>query len=248
MDRISDNLLSLLFQPTFDINSLCYFCKKYIMSEKIRLWHITTLENWKKHQEKGVIQVNHAQTAATFEQDESEILFKYAYNWMRHQVYKRVKFKPTHREPSLIWAWYQHRGKKYRPDLRESGFLWKGLKGVRIEFIIECDKVLLSNFDLWMYAYGSIKLFIHEDETKEAEIWDAIDKELEQECGFLHEHPYYYYPPNIASKIEKSWEHMFDMNYLHWSFQHALYERTIQACLWEIPLENIVKVDTFTAR
>ena len=53
------------------------------------------------------------------------------------------------------WAWYKYDETKYRPDLRYSGYLKKGVKGVMIEFEESFENVLLTDFDEWHLVLNS---------------------------------------------------------------------------------------------
>ena len=50
-----------------------------------------------------------------------------------------------------IWVWWQWWADRRRPDLRASGFLPKGVRGIRVECRVKEDQVLLSDFELWHY-------------------------------------------------------------------------------------------------
>ena len=68
--------------------------------------------------------------------------FRPAYDWMVGQLEQRVKNYPRKKYP--IWAWYHP-----KPGLRRSGHLPCGTSGVRIEFLVSSDRVLLSDFEAW---------------------------------------------------------------------------------------------------
>ncbi len=215
----------------------------------ITLWHITTLENWKEHLKKGIIRTHRDMVLIEFNHPDSDKPYLEAYDWMRHQMYKRLAKKPYHNTAYPVWAWYQYGGEqKRKPDLRESTHLDSKTKGVRIEFQVDEKDVLLSDFDLWHHAYSSTKYFLHEDREKEEKIRDEIEEELNRICGKLWDFPSYSYPKDIAMRIEKSWEKMFDMNLKHWDQIACSTPKRIQACVWEIPLDSIVKVQEFVAR
>ncbi|MFL8799751.1 MULTISPECIES: DUF3841 domain-containing protein [unclassified Clostridioides] len=96
--------------------------------------------------------------------------FDIPYKWMYAQMINRIpKF-----DDSMIWVWLN------RPDLRCSGYLEKGTKGVLLEIEISRDNVLLSDFDLWHLPLMDIAVEIYEDEQIEKEIsWQRIfDLEL----------------------------------------------------------------------
>ena len=64
----------------------------------------------------------------------SEDLFLDAYRWMTKQMEHRIESESETMSLPL-WAWYQWDGiERRKPDLRSSGHLPKGQRGVRIEF------------------------------------------------------------------------------------------------------------------
>lgn len=219
------------------------------MDSNLLLWHITLKENWEEHQKQGVIRAKQKWIFEQFEELESDKLFLEAYEWMRFQMYQRIKVKPYSSEAYPVWAWYQYTNDKRRmPDLRRVNHLGAGAKGVRIAFRMNPKDVLLSDFDLWHYAYSSTKFFIGDSEKEEERVWKEIEEELEKTCGTLNKHPSYYYPRAVAERIEKSWEKIFDMDFKHWDSIFMNYQKRIQATMWEIPLDNIIEVREFVAR
>ncbi len=82
----------------------------------------------------------------------SEDLFLDAYRWMTKQMEHRIESE-SETVSLFLWAWYQWDGiERRKPDLRSSGHLPKGQRGVRIEFEQSDKGVLLSDFDLWHYV------------------------------------------------------------------------------------------------
>ena len=67
--------------------------------------------------------------------------FRCAYDWMCAQMKQRLHQYYGH---FPWWGWYSP-----RPDLRHSGHLERGTKGVRLELEIDPNEVLLSDFDAW---------------------------------------------------------------------------------------------------
>ncbi|UYZ73367.1 DUF3841 domain-containing protein [Moraxella bovis] len=64
-----------------------------------------------------------------------------------------------------MWAWYHaHGANKPKPDLRKSGHLPKGERGVRIEFTLPKERVLLSNFDGWHAVLNDWCFALDDDE------------------------------------------------------------------------------------
>ncbi|KPI56941.1 hypothetical protein IM33_02680 [Clostridioides difficile] len=102
--------------------------------------------------------------------------FEIPYKWMYSQMIERIpKF-----DNSMIWVWPK------RPDLRCSGYLERGSKGVLLELEINKENVLLWDFDLWHLPLMDITVEIYEDEQIEKMVsWQRIfDLEL---CSKLNE-------------------------------------------------------------
>lgn len=181
------------------------------MNKKIKLWHITSEKNWLIFQNRGRIYA-----------DGKYLLkeLKFAYKWMANQMTERLG--PGNSYP--VWAWYQYNNHKKRiPDLRSSGHLGKGTKGVRLEFWMYQNEILLSDFSLWHYPLNNI--YLGDD--------DKIEKEINK---YLHTNK----PPEIQRKIEESWCKIFNLK--------RKTNKIIQATMWEIPIDRIVDKIFFIAR
>lgn len=165
--------------------------------------------------------------------------FNYAYRWMVEQMNVRIGAPPI---PNIlpIWAWYQHNNiDRRKPDLRSTGFLTKGTKGVRIEIEKKETEVLLSDFELWHYPLGYYKIDDSEDEAEH--FYSLLEKENvkfgDNNC-----------PLPIKEMIEKSWEKIFDMEYCPEYSAKPFSQKLIQGTFWSLSLDEVKKVDYFTAR
>jgi Domain of unknown function (DUF3841) len=199
---------------------------------KIKLWSVLHYELLDVLQKNGKIvytENNHTQ-----EWDKE-------YRWMAKQLIKRVG-KPKHKGQYPIWAWYQYNDASHRkPDLRRGAHLPSGVKGIRIEFEKEASQVLLSDFVLWHYPLA-YKCYIPDN------FYDAreFDKRL-KEAGLLkanHEQM----PVKFKKEIEASWEKIFDLNFHNSYIADPMHKKAIQANLWEINMDEVLKIDTFMAR
>ena len=198
---------------------------------KFKLWTIQDEGGWDELQSKGVLVAREEFIDADF---------KSGYDWMKRQMNERIEY---HSEDNQypIWAWYQFVNiEKKRPDLRETGFLPKGVTGYRIELEKDAKDVLLSDFELW-HTPLSFKSFIGNSEL------EALDfkKELLQEFGT---DSFSALPDGVKAKIEKSWEKVFDMEFEVAYWAAPFEEKQIQATFWELNLDEIKKVDRFKAR
>jgi hypothetical protein len=111
-------------------------------------WTIQHADKWKYFQESGVLIADEK-----FVPDD----FIFAYSWMNKQMRARIKNAPEGNHHYPIWAWYKYDVNRRRPDLRKSGYLEKGAKGVLIEFEASMDDVLLSDFIEWHMVLNASK-------------------------------------------------------------------------------------------
>lgn len=148
-----------------------------------------------------------------------------AYEWMAKQLANQCPAPFGVQLP--VWAWYHaHGSKKPKPDLRKTGHLPKGEKGVRIEFKISKELVLLSNFDAWHSVLNDWFLSFGDEEF---EYYEKLQKRLSFE---------------MANQLkQQTWLKIFDLSLIP---KPQLYE--IQAVFWELKLEQVSKVDFFIAR
>ncbi|MGH1383341.1 DUF3841 domain-containing protein [Kordia sp.] len=202
---------------------------------KVKLWTIQDERGWNELQTKGIY---------TGKKEFILPEFIKGYDWLRMQMEQRIG-KPESLEQYPVWAWYQSiDSKRKRPDLRASGHLPSGEIGYRIEFEKEEKEILLSDFVLWHwplcyhdYIAGSEKEAISFDE----------EKECKNIHGFLSGH-LEKLPPSFQTKIKKSWEKIFDMNFDLEYYTDPYHKKKIQATFWELKKEEIIKVDKFIAR
>ncbi|MEO1087874.1 MAG: DUF3841 domain-containing protein, partial [Acidobacteriota bacterium] len=107
----------------------------------MKLWTIQTEPAWEFLTRHGYLRCSRSQA-------DGDLLP--AYDWMAEQMRSRIGPPPSSKTTVPLWAWYQFDGiHRRRPDLRTSGFLPPGERGYRIEFTVDDDCVLLSDFELW---------------------------------------------------------------------------------------------------
>lgn len=148
-----------------------------------------------------------------------------AYHYMAHELAKRCPPPPNVALP--VWAWHHaHGADKPKPDLRMSGHLAKGEKGVRIEFHAPKKMVLLSNFDAWHSVLNDWCLSFSDDEF---EYYEQLEQTLS---------------PNDFNDIKRqTWQNIFDLTLIPDPQIYA-----VQAVFWELWHDWVTKVDFFTAR
>ncbi|WGH75917.1 DUF3841 domain-containing protein [Tenacibaculum tangerinum] len=166
--------------------------------------------------------------------------FNQAYKWIIKQMENRIGEKPS-KNSYPIWAWYQYKNiKAKKPDLRGSGFLPKGTKGVRIEFEKPKNEVLLSDFYLWHFPLNY--WYIADNEKQESE-FDKLLKDSKIE--FMHKEKY---PLELRMIVENSWNKIFDMSYDCDYVTENFNNKKIQATFWSLKTSEITKIDFFNAK
>ncbi|WP_201372416.1 DUF3841 domain-containing protein [Ktedonobacter robiniae] len=162
-----------------------------------------------------------------------------AYHWLIEQMEQRIGPRPNP-EAYPLWAWYQYYGpKQCRPDLRNR-HLDSGMKGIRIEFEIAEDQILLSDLDMWHSPLNAWYLGLSEEED------EAFYAEVEgQGIQYVEcmSHPVY------RARIVQSWERIFDINNVHESeYWGNPQTQRIQGTFWQLSLDQVRKITPFTSR
>jgi hypothetical protein len=202
------------------------------------IWSILSERAWDDLQQRGRLRVARRHVI-------QEFLGPYA--WMARQMEHRLRTPRPNKNAMPIWAWYQWEGlNRRKPDLRAAGHLAKSERGVRVELEVTDNRVLLSDFDLWHYVLNY--WYLPESETD----GEAFEAKLARVglsfFGCNHQRPLPH--ARYRQAIERSWERIFDTN---WADRgHAISsprkKKSIQAALWEVVLDDVVEVRSFTAR
>lgn len=184
----------------------------------MRLWTIQPIEAIKEIEVKGIYKTNRKM----IDQD-----FIRAYNWISEKMIEKIGDAPKDIKYPL-WAWYTYNNKHKQPDLRNSGYAKKGTKLCCIEFEIEENKVLLSDFDAWHIVLNDGYYF----DTNNNKEWN---KKYNQMLKL----------PKNKQEIEKrkTWDKIFinkENNLLKINY--------IQATFWKLEKENIINIKQFIAR
>ncbi len=147
-----------------------------------------------------------------------------AYEWMTGQMCSRLGPPP---EPDClpIWAWYQMDGERKKPDLRQRGHVEPGETGVRLELHYPSDRAVLSDFCLWHHVLNYWYLPGSEQEGL------AFEQELADH-----------------SAVVASWDRIFELDWAEPDVSVPRAEKSIQATLWEINLQQVRHVQVFTGR
>lgn len=156
--------------------------------------------------------------------------FKNSYDWIVKQMECKIGNKPFE-NIYPIWAWFQYDNSiKRKPDLRNSCHLEKGTHGVRIEFEKNDNEVLLSDFNDW-HCVLNYWPYIEDDSY-----FNKILNDNNVKFGDVEN-----YTPEIHKMIQDTWQNIFDIT-------TNIENRSIQATIWNIKKEEIIKVDYFKAR
>lgn len=159
--------------------------------------------------------------------------FTEAYDWLNQYLEKKDSKPQNVKYP--IWAWFRFNGKEKKPDLRHSCYGYRGDKMVCIELDIPDEKVLLSDFDLWHFPLNRWWLNdcfypeYNDEEDDKARAWfKSLSKEQQE------------------TEKEKSWEQIFNIE--PFESDWILRGKYVQAIFWEIKLDQVKKIQYFTAR
>ena len=179
------------------------------------LWTIHPEDFFEKSQKRGYIKAD----GRYIDHD-----FKDKYDWMTDKMLdKGIALKKTY----PVWAWYKYDGKRKKPDLRCSGHLSRGTKGVCVEFDACDGEVLLLNFDHWHCVLNN--WYLSKNEAEDA---------------------YYEKYPQLLTEtvVRKSWDRMFDLTFGSEDLWGKINERWIQACVPVVYNHQIRNVVRFVAR
>ena len=164
-----------------------------------------------------------------------------AYQWMAEKMRSRIGPPP---EPDClpIWAWHQWEGtKRKKPDLRASGHLCKGERGVRIEFEQAGDGMLLSDFCLWHYVLSYWYLPVSEADA------EVFEKELASHgLSFFDQKPLPH--ADYHTRIVRSWDRIFDLDWSEPDVSQPRETKAIQAAMWELKRDQVKRHKPFTSR
>jgi hypothetical protein len=160
---------------------------------------------------------------------------------MGAQMSKRLP-PPSFQATAPVWAWHQwENSRKRRPDLRSRGHLPTGERGVLIESMAPAADVLLSDFQLWHYALNYWHL-----PTSSADRREFSGYLKRRGLDYFRDKPV---PDRAAhQRILRSWEVIFDIDRALPGYSPARRNKSIQACLWAIPVAWVTSVTRFTGR
>lgn len=155
--------------------------------------------------------------------------FTEMYDWLAAQMKERIG-PPPEGVIYPVWAWYQNRGKRQKPDLRSERWTngYADDKFVCLEIEVPDEQVLLSDFDLWGLILNDA--LISETEAEDVEqdrIYQALSPDQQRQMKY------------------ENWKRVFDITPLDNVWMRRGY--WIQANFWILTSDMIKKVRYFTA-
>jgi len=205
------------------------------------VWTIQSSQVWEQLQQDGLISGPGPDLVGRADECWQ---WQLAYEWMAEQMERRVGKRPRpDRYP--LWAWYQWRDALHRkPDLRSSGHLAPGTRGVRLACEVPDEHILLSDFLLWHHAlnYSYLSLNQAEEEAFEAEL--ALHDITRKPSGPLSD-------PMFHQRILASWQRIFDLETVgdpDWVGDQTRDKKAIQGTFWQLSLDQVREITAFTSR
>jgi hypothetical protein len=194
-----------------------------LSTDLIRPWTIQYREAWDFAVKRGVLRADGRR---------AWLSFRDSYFWKRQQMCRRIT-GTSGRYP--IWAWAPP-----KPDLRSPEHLPPGTNGVRVEFLADSSRVLLSDFGAWHAVLNRSYLALSEEEEDAA--WETMVGDHWRYDDLADNH---------RSLLEFSWERIFDPQLIlssTWDYGGHVESQRIQATIEEVPLSQMVSVQPFVAR
>jgi len=134
-----------------------------------------------------------------------------SYHWMMKQMEKEISH---YSNEYPVWLWTE------RPDLRKSGHLEKGTRGILLKVRIDSSRVLLSDFLAWHSVFYNSYVSVDEE--------DEINNSMNQ------------------SLIEESWQRIFDFDFLKSHPDWGVVQ--IQGVTGKVSINEITLVKDFIGR
>lgn len=201
------------------------------------LWTIQNADAYENMKKVGVLRANDNYIFMDFNPT--------AYHWMANKLEAKCP-KPDCKMQYPVWAWYMKDGKRKRRDLRCAGYGKRGEEMVQITIEVPNNQVLLSDFDAFHFVLSDLYLPTSEEDSLRFEsdlkndsfTWG--DLQLGETDNDLKK--------TYREKVVDSWEKIFDLeredDYVFCDIQH----KSIQAVMWQVTMEQVLKVEHFKAK
>lgn len=111
---------------------------------------------------------------------------------------------------------------------------------MRVDFLVSSDRVLLSDFEAWHAVLNCWYLPLSEEES---ENWDIRCERAGIKIGWENWSP----PSPFKEVLMRSWKRIFDRELLK-THPDYIGGETIQACIENVYMDEVVTVTYFTAR
>ncbi|MEZ4755133.1 MAG: DUF3841 domain-containing protein [Bdellovibrionota bacterium] len=206
--------------------------------QQVTLWSILSLKAWQELNEKGVLRCRKHHVWGDHLKDWSQ-----QYDWIRSELQQRIG--PSNVANTYpIWAWYQrYSAEKAMPDLRHSEYRSIDTPSVRVEISVKNTRVLLSDFILWNFALNNWQI---PKSTADSENWEKLLEKI----GHANKHKSGDLPEKFKRALKKSWRRIFQEIILpdHLPDTKSHLDKSIQACLWEIRIEDVRRFTVFATQ
>ena len=196
----------------------------------MRIWSIQSKEAWDYLERHGVLTARHHHRWTEN---------PHAYDWMKAQLTRRVGLPPQ-KDAEPLWGWFQwHTEARRRPDLRTVRHNWSPPGPyVMIECQLPDHEVLLSDFEAWHFTLNNWYLALEEQEDDR--FTQAMEQaQLDKNSAALE---------FLQREKERSWELIFDLTALDHKDLKPRPQKEIQACFWQIRLDQVKSVTKFTSK
>jgi len=185
--------------------------------DELRLWSIQDVAALRALDHSGVLRGSFSRVSDLSDRETVE-----AYRWMSAQMVSRGIASSVH---CPVWAWCRYRGiANPRPDLRRRWHLPRGMKGVCLEIVVPSSRVLLSQFEMWLYVM----------DRRTVPHGSKFNRRVKENLTY--------------EKGSRTWQRIFDLCAGDEDYWGSLDERAIQGCLQQIKKSDIVRIVEFTAR
>lgn len=193
----------------------------------MRLWTFQTTEFYENLQKNGIA---YCDRESWFCQE-----YRAMYDWMADQMREYIGNPPNPEMRYPLWAWYQYISrKKPKPPVSPNMLASNQKEGVMLEIEIPDDEVLLSDFGLWHVPLNGYPISDDKRLLKRLKVFRELNG---GSCDFED------YPEVFQHDIMVTWSAIFDLRTkLGKCVAKAMWNRSIQACFWELKLEQIVNV------